>query len=230
MNKFKNIIEERKRIIRKLDKEYDQLWAAKRNLGYITLDKPLRHGWYKHLDLREDVAKRKDAHIFEEILKVAGHKVWGRDVKHLEKVWKKHKKKNRNWQYPGLFWVFKEDFDKLSPKAKKWFEGYDWSWSKYRRGSVKRYRCKVPPYFFRFVYTKAFIVKRKIIDPTIEQRMDEIEEKFYNQELYRLSRYGWKYKWKNYNYHKRCRRLTRVALQNYDEDKYDKMVYRRLDW
>jgi len=225
------VIEERKKIVRKLEKESRRLWTAQSNLGYIILDKPIRNGWHKELKLRDDIAKRKDADLFKEILKVAGYKVWGRDIKHLEKVWTKERKKNHRIQYPGMRIITKYERNKLSYDAKKWLEGYDWYWTK-EKGTVKRYRCKVPSHFFQLVYTRAFITKLKIFDPLIDSRLEEIEEKLLNQELYKYQYSECRHylNWGNEDYNKRIRRKTKMALRNYDEDKYDKMLFRKVNW
>ena len=56
-----NKIEEKEALVRKIRKELIKLWKADSELGLIPLEKPIRHGWYKHLVLRKDIARREDA-------------------------------------------------------------------------------------------------------------------------------------------------------------------------
>jgi hypothetical protein len=53
----------------KLSFKETSLYEAKRKLGKVELDPPIRAGWEKSFVLREDCAKREDAHIYRTILK-----------------------------------------------------------------------------------------------------------------------------------------------------------------
>ena len=204
-----NTIERREKEVRALKKERDKLYRALRELGYVSLEKPLRYGWYKHLVLRDDIARRKDAAIFQEILDVCGNDVWGRDKKQVEKSWDRENRINKYLQFPGFKMIEKIEFNKLSVKAKQWFDGYDWHWS-VGYGFVKRYHCQVPGYYFKITYTKAFITKKRVVNPRIEKRIEEINEKLSTNEYYKYAINH--YKWISSFYHKRERQKAKLMI------------------
>ena len=76
----------REREVRSIHAELDRWYSAKWDLGEYKLSKPIKNGWYKHLTLRDDVARRKDAYIFQNVLDIAGIWIWGRDKKHADKA------------------------------------------------------------------------------------------------------------------------------------------------
>lgn len=222
----------------KLEKEYRALWKeyrnlsnAKRNLGLIKLEKPIRSGWYKHLTLRDDISRRKDADILEEVLKIAGTKIWGRDRKHADKVWNKTNKRDEKIQFPGIRKIPKWDFDKLSIHAKKWFKPYDVRY-KFGYGGYRRFYCIVPRFYFKIAYSKAFITHRKVIDPLIEKRLDEIEHMIFYGKY--LALHNSQCKYSNYYdkefVHRKNRRQYKSALKNYDEDKFDRLSTIKTRW
>lgn len=168
-----NKYEERAKEYRRLRKRWRELQDAKFNLGWVILDKPKRHGFYKELVLREDIAKRKEAPIYLEILEATKVKLWGSSLKRLEKSWVEQSLRNKRIQYPGIQAIEKKEYDLLSGKAKRFFI--------FRRSEVfngyrtNLYISKLPAYFFKFKISRAYIFKRRIIDSEIEREIKEIE-------------------------------------------------------
>lgn len=226
-----NIIEERQKEARRLMREMRKLWKARQDLGYIELDKPVRHGWFKHLTLRDDIARRKDAPVFRRVLELSGIEIWGRDKQHADKLWKSRQNRNGVVQYPGMRKLSQKHFKRLSPRVAKWYEGFEWHY-RVGEGNTKRYYCRVPSYFFVPTYTKAYITKRQIVDPDIESRLSEIDRILTSNEYYGL--YEWNY-WhrrndKPFNFHRRLRHRVKNALADYDEANFDRQVYQKIDW
>lgn len=225
-----NKVAQREKLVRKLQRESHQLYAAKLNLGYVYLEKPIRHGWHKHLILREDVSRRVDANVFLEILDICGTECWGRDKRHADKVWDRESKKIHEIQFPGFQRVNSISYAKLSRKAKTWFILYGSCWH-YRHGYLKQYQCVVPRHFFKLAYTRAYITKRMIVDSMLDKRLAEIESELRSNMLYKHSEnagYGkW---WMTDQYHRKVRRRTKVALLQYDEARFDQMIYRDYNW
>ena len=79
--------EYRKKEVILIQKELKKLHRAQWNLGSYELDKPIRHGCYKHFKLRDDIARRKDFEVFQSVIDVAGLSVWGRNKKHVGYTW-----------------------------------------------------------------------------------------------------------------------------------------------
>ena len=226
MNRYKNIKWFREKRFRALSRERHQLLLASFSLGYLPLEKPLKHGWFKHLALRDDIARRKDASVFLEILKVSGMDIWGRDKKHADKVWNETSKQDKEVQFPGIRKLNQRAFDKLSPKAQKWYEGFDWYWCPFR-GHIKRYYCRVPRYYFKLAYTRGYITKRKIVDPQLERRMAEVEAELQSNEYFDSYTNYYRSSWRSFQHHKRVRRRVKQSLSAYDEEHFDRETYVR---
>lgn len=225
-----NSLELKKKELRALLNEQQRLWQAQANLGYIVLEKPIRHGWYKHLVLRDDVSRRSDAHIFQEILDRCGTECWGHDKAHADKVWDRFSRSNLEIQFPGIKKINSRVLSRLSPKARKWFLGYDWCWSR-RHGFLKRYHCQVHRHYFKIAYTRAYITKRGIIDADIESRLEEIDSILKSNKYYALTKINGEGKWwMTFNHHKRVRRQLKVALSQYDEDNFDRLVFKDYNY
>ena len=224
-----HIKEIRQREIRKLNRETDRLYDAQSALGLMKLEKPIRHGWIRHLKLREDIEVRKDAAIFQEIVKKCSVEVWGTDKKDADRNWVRFHKHNRQVQYPGLHLLIGEKIKTVSDKARLMFDGLDWQWI-YRKGYVKRYICKAPRHYFITAYSRCYVTHLQVVDPDIKSRLEEIgnllnDNKYY-AEAYRVNLY--KNKWMPYKYHKRKRKRVKDVMKNYNEEEFDRRVYRPL--
>lgn len=218
-----NTIIQRESHARKIHKELNKLYQAKFNLALIPLDKPVRHGWFKYLVLREDVARRKDAAVFQEILDVCGRCVWGRDKPKADEEWERYQKADRDWQWAGLAWITKKMINRLSPKAKQYFVEYEWKWTPWE-GSIKRYYCHVPKYFYVPTYEKAYVTHLQAVDSELESQIAHLENQLLGDDLYVYSRYArnnWPSKWWKQKEARRGRRKARMFLNRYDEVEYD---------
>lgn len=226
-----NDIEKKKKQVRKIQKEIYRLYESRRNISTEKLEKPIRYGWYIHLTLREDILKRKDAHVYQEILDVCGEWVWGRNKQDVNKNWEHYKRHRKDWQWAGMCWIDKGKYQALSEAAKKHFRAYEWDWNPWR-GTIYRYYCLMPKYYCVTKFTKAYVTHRQVADGTLDSQMTELEEKLLNKPLYRFSYYaGNNYdgdKWWRKRFHKRVRQRSRAALKNYDEEHFDKMSIKAL--
>jgi len=223
-----NKVEYRKKEVKSIEKEINNLFNAQQNLGSYLLDKPVHKGCFKHLILRDDISRRKDAFIFQNIIDVAGVEVWGSNEKDADKSWMYQMKQNNNVYEPGLIKINDKEYEKLLPKAKQYFEGFEAAWSHWR-GSEMIYYSRVPRYYFTTGYTKAFITHRKIIDPELQEKMDELEALIMRSGYYQ---YSWnvgyyKDKWAKPFSQKKMRRKTNMILNNLDKnDEVDEFVYK----
>ena len=206
----KEAIESRIRMVNRLEKELQEINAAYQSLGYITLEKPLRNGWYKTLCLRSDILRSKKAKAYQEVLETVLVKVWGREKKHADKRWNKYFRSGYyNYQRPGIKRLSKKEYDKLSTRAKKCFVSI-----RVKRYSVYRtmYSCVIPRYYFVESYERAYITEYKVTSTELESRSKEIDEILDRRELRRYSKY-FNYKYRlYYNPHKGKRRRIRMKL------------------
>lgn len=224
------IAEIRRKRVRAMEKELQRLFIAKRNQGFQMLEKPIKDGWFKHLALREDVTRRKDAQVFQEIIDRCGLEIWGSDKRQADKNWNRFHSRNNENGIPGLELLYGEKLVGISKKARMYFDGYDWQWMSYS-GYVKRYFCKAPRHFFVTKYSKSYITKVNIIDPELNRRIDELESEFNENGLYQLRMsLPFHQRWKPYNYHGRKRKRVKDQLKKYDEMDFDYWSNKSVDY
>lgn len=230
MKHWDHIGKREKRIIA-IDRELKKLYKAWYSLGYKKLDKPIRNGWIKHLILREDVARRKEAHVLQEIINRCGAELWGSTKHQADKNWQRYHSSHKNDRVKdGLELLFGEKLVGMSKKARMYFDGYDWKWMTYR-GYVKRYYCKVPRHYFETTYSRSFIRAVQIRDPELERQMAELESEYFKDELYK-HRIRFEGKWNPipYRYHRRKRKRMKDQLKKYDEMDFDYWVNKPLSF
>lgn len=228
--RFANKIEQKETRARQIQQQLNVLHRAHGNLGKIPLQKPIRNGWYKHLVLRADISRRKDAYVFQEILEVCARWVWGSDKKMANKRWTHNIKHNKDWQWAGLAWITRDKYKVLSAKAKRYFVAYEWKWTPWQ-GSMKRYYCHVPKYYFVTAYEKAFITHRRVVNSELERKIAELENQLLSNELYPYSwnaNNDWVNKWWRKRDRRKIRHRAKMALRAYDEERYDQLVGKAL--
>jgi len=210
-----HITAQRKAQVRHLEQELQVLRRAWYNLGYVPLDKPIRNGWYKHLVLRQDVARRQDAHVFQEILNACARWVWGQDKPMANRRWQHNAKSNTNWQWAGLAYITKERFQALSPRAQRYFVAYEWKWTPWQ-GSLRRYYCLVPQYYYVTAYAKAYLTHKRVIDSQLQHQIHQLENQLLGNELYAHTqkpiRFGTS-KWSRRRTNRQARQRAKVALK-----------------
>ncbi|MEL6557622.1 MAG: hypothetical protein AAFQ94_05515 [Bacteroidota bacterium] len=220
--KYWDRIAKREKRILAIDRELKKLYKAWSSMGYKKLDKPIKDGWIKHLALREDVARRKDAHVFQQIIDRCGAEVWGSTKQRADQNWQRYHSGHKSDQVKdGLELLFREKLVGMSKKARMYFDGYDWKWM-IHRGYVKRYYCKVPRHYFVTTYSRSYIRAIQIRDSELERQIAELEAENFRDELYRhwMKSAG---KWNTvpYNYHRRKRKRVKDQLKKYDEIDFD---------
>ena len=80
--------------LRALDRERQELWEKKRNLGWIELNPPVMRGWKRFFVLRDDVAESIYATFFQNILDKINTTVFSN-----RKDFKVRKKRLKRWKY-----------------------------------------------------------------------------------------------------------------------------------
>lgn len=227
-----NIKEQRLSHMRQAEKECSKLYLARFNLALIPLEKPIRYGWYRHLELRDDILRRKDAAVFQEILNVCGSEQWGKTKLEIDDQWERITWCKDYWQWPGFRRIGKRAYRKLSVRAKKYFVKYEVHWNPWQ-GSVKRYYCHVPEYFFVPKYTKAYVTHLQSVDSELDSKIAKLNNELLSDDLYDISRRGksdWPNKWMRKRNARRIRHRVRTALILYDEDRYDACMGKALDY
>lgn len=228
-----DIADQRKSQIRKIKKEWVKLHAAKRNLAKIPLDKPIRYGWYKQLALREDVARRIDADVFQEILEVCGRWVWARTKGLADEQWEHLlRSRRRNWQWGGFARVSKHRYNELSPAAQKYFTAYEWRWTPWQ-GSIHKFYCHVPKSYYILTYKKAYITHLQSVDSELDSKIAELENQMRKNEFYPYSWWasnGWPNKYMRKWVNRKARHQVKRALHDYEEENFDGLMRRSVSY
>lgn len=200
---------QRQRELRLIRKEEVRLTKVLKELGYEKLAKPIRHGWYLRPVPRDDVRWREDEEAFHEIAQETGKWIWGRNKKHTRANFERaHNAKQSMLRYPGLDWVLKDKFETLTPTAQKMCmrvsNGYSSGWQCYLA------------YFFRPSFDRAFITHRKVIDHSILQRMDELDQYTFRKGYYKLAYgYSWPGKYVRKERIRKDRRRAKREIQHF---------------
>jgi hypothetical protein len=226
-----DIADQRKSQVRKLKKEWVKLQTARRNLAKIPLDKPIRYGWYKQLVLREDVSRRIDAAVFQEILDMCGRHVWAKTRRLADERWEDLvRTRRRNWQWCGFARISKHRYNELSPGARKYFTAYEWKWTPWQ-GSIQRYYCHVPKCYFVLTYKKAYITHLQSVDSELDSKIASLENQMRQDEFYPYSWWAansWPNKFMRKWEIRNARRRARMALRQYDEATFDQLTYKGI--
>lgn len=222
----KHFITRQQQDVLTLEKELEKLRHAQYNLGYMVLDKPLRDGWIRTFKLRSDLERNKHAKVYREVINSIVIKIWGREKKYADKSWERaFKEANRNIQRPGIKYLNEKEFDKLSLKAKKHFH---FTFRRMYHKYEKVFFCTLPKYYFTTTYERAYITSRNIISPEIERRIQEINEilskpEYFKHSIYHSGRYR-----SALSPHKRLRRKTNMALNEFDFDRLEELRNRNV--
>ena len=205
--------------IRSIRREQDRLDRIMGSLGYEELEKPIRHGWYMFPVLREDIANRQDAEVFQEVIDACGVTVWGRTKKRARAELDRRVRFPGFFRSPGIDEIYEKKYNELSLRAKKYFDGpYGYSFS-------PKYRCTVPGFFYVSKFKRAYITHRKIIDHAIRQRMDELEGMLWRKGYFKQV-YGWAgvSKWKRKRDQQKIRRDGRRQVQRYVKGEVEEVI------
>jgi hypothetical protein len=153
--------------------EEDKLNTIRKNLGYRELPKPVQHGYNAYLVLREDIARRDDAFIYQHLIDEYSYETWSKTPEFYIK------KKNYILDKTPKFKHIDENlYDRLNLRVKKFFyhdKSKDFkSWD----GSVrKKYICSLPPYYFVMKVKKSYLTHEKIVDNELERQINFIKDK-----------------------------------------------------
>lgn len=171
----------------KIQRELDELYDIKWNQNLVPYDKPVKNGYKKVFDLRDDIKNRDDAWVFYKCLELVGKTVWSRD--------KSFKKKIRKGKYefvsPGFGYISEKIYEVLHPAVKKYFSEISYGHKDYN-AYWKRYSCHVPSFFFIIKIKPNYVTHYREHDSVIETKIAEKNDllwsaKFYNVNTWKRS-------------------------------------------
>jgi len=167
--------QQEKAVIR-LKMEGEKIWTAMNNQSLVELEEPIHRGYNAEWILRSDIAKRDDAHVFQEALDACKGSVWSKNPEFRFK-----NSKTKRWEAinPKMHALNKEKYEALSPSAKKFFFETTRSNKYWRVGYYdKEYRCTLS-YELVVKISKSFITHRREHDNILYQMDAENEKMMY---------------------------------------------------
>ncbi|WP_034060521.1 hypothetical protein [Lacinutrix jangbogonensis] len=190
-----NIKEQRQKEVRCLQKRQRDIWKLQRELGYIKLKTPIRHGWYKEIVITEKVDRYKNKAAILEIYNEIQRSYWGRTKEEAEKKWRN--KTSKYLIYKEFPTLNKKQFNSLSYKAQYMCTAFP-----YKNECKKlklRFYIRIPKGAYRIKYTRAYTTYRKRIDPELIRTDDFIASQLSKKGYYNITEAvnPWKSKWDN---------------------------------
>ncbi len=203
--------EDRDKQLLALDKEEDELYKQRRNLGWIELHPPVMRGWKRYFVLRDDVAKGKQAAFFESILSKINTTQYSyrKDFKVKKRKWgKKVHVVKEQYLFSPTPYYFNEM--KFTEAEKQFFE--ERVVEDKRTGKLNRIFVFTEPWRFVLRVRPNIITKTRVRDEVIESRINEIRNHLDRNALWgrlvHLSNGSW------YNPHKEIKARERNPLTN----------------
>jgi hypothetical protein len=182
-----------KKEVYSINKELQLIWKQQQNLGYSKLEKPIRHGWFKELEITPNVERYKNEKAIIEIYNKLEKKHWGSSKDKATEKWQNQV--SEYLIYKELPTLSKKQFNKLSDKAQKLCVPYQF---KNKNKKIRtRFYVKFPKATYKIRFKRAYITHRKRIDPKLEKRQAFLENKLKRQGYYEENEkeYGYKCLW-----------------------------------
>lgn len=180
---------------------------AQRVLGWVELEKPRFAGYKKNLVLRDDIARRDDALVFQEIIDRFGAEVYSRRKDFLHYCGWSRKKEVRNAYVRDLA---PNVYLNLSPQLKKWFTTEP---QKVRYSHKPVHVCVVPEFFFAQKISRHYITKVREFDETLKKEESELD--FFakkNPRFSKMDRWYYGHGWTAPKWYRRCKNREEKSL------------------
>tara|TARA_R110002020_G_scaffold123630_1_gene280357 strand:+ start:2387 stop:3076 length:690 start_codon:yes stop_codon:yes gene_type:complete len=176
------------RELRRLYTKLRKIYKAQRELGWIELDKPIYLGYAKGFVLRDDISRRKDAQVFEDILKHINTFVTCKNKDFMAKPWNSKKKE----PIPHtLSTLSKKVYNKLPTNQQKHFYHY---YSHKKKEWVYKF---TNDYYFVPKIEKNYAYKVREHDADLDAQEAEIDNYIQNNNLW--PKIGKVMGWKTHN-------------------------------
>jgi hypothetical protein len=162
----RQFITERNKRLRAMDKLRWELWDQMKDLEWIDLPEPIFVGYERTLVIRDDYTRRKDAHLYEELLTHVQNSIRCKRKNFTFKCRKTHK-----WVEQKLYpkKLKHKEYTRLPSNLQRMFYStYD-----YRRGT-KSYEL-MNPYYFQVKTSKHYVTRVKGYDGDLVRREAEID-------------------------------------------------------
>lgn len=205
----------------KLLNRRSEINKAQKALGYVELEKPYQYGFNAYLTLREDVARREDAHVYQYLIDNYSYQTFSKDGVFSGK------KKKHYWDNTPKFKLISEaEYLKVEPKYVKFFHHERTNNDRRWDGTVRKYyRCYFEPHYLVMKVVKNFITHKKVIDGELEREEQFVRDKIWDLEMIMKPWYEGYVVYAKHYQNKQLRRKDKVNLKknlsiDYDDEKY----------
>lgn len=222
-----NIKEERLKEIRRLQNRQWDIWKLQRELGFIELEKPIRHGWFKEIIITEKVDRYKNKAAILELYNKIERYYWGRTKEEAENKWQNQTSKHLIYkEFPT---ISKKQFNRLSFKAQCMCTAFQ-----FRNENKKlrvRFYIRIPKGAYRIKHARAYITHRKRIDPELIRENDFINSQFNKKGYYNIYEaiISWKDDW-NLTHHKQEKLKTKRDLKGLKKYTLRDIINETISW
>jgi hypothetical protein len=222
-----NIKEQRLKEVRRLQNRQWDIWKLQRELGYIKLKEPIRHGWYKEIIITERIERYKNKAAILEIYNKIQKYYWGRTKEEAEKKWQNQTSKHLIYkEFPT---ISKKQFNKLSFKAQCMCTAFQ-----FRNENKKlrvRFYIRIPKGAYRIKHARAYITHRKRIDPELIREDDFIKSQFNKKGYYNIyeAMNAWKDDW-NLTHFKQEKLKTKRHLKALKKYALEDVLNNKSSW
>lgn len=193
--KPKHLKEQRAKEVRGIQKKQWELSTEIRNLGYIKLPKPLRHGWFKEIVITYNIDRYRNKKYILELYKIIEKTFWGKTKEEADKQW--FHQVSKYLIYKNFPTISKKQFNRLTPKAQAMCTVYQYRND--QKKLKKRFYIRIPKGAYKVKYTRAYITHSKKIDPLLESEYALLEQQLLKRTYYKANQKlcGWysKDKW-----------------------------------
>ena len=151
--------------------EEDKLEEIKRNLGYRELEKPVHHGYEAFFVLRDDIARRADAYVFQHLIDNYTTTTWSKTKEFYIKK-KRYHIDNR----PTFTTISERQYTNLDLRVKKYFF-HDKEYPRWDGTIMRWFCCGIPPYYLVMKIRKSYLTHERVIDSELERQLNFVGDK-----------------------------------------------------
>ncbi|NQX78733.1 hypothetical protein [Gilvibacter sp.] len=203
----------------------------KRKLGYVALEKPIRHGWFREVVITRRVERyRYKAAIMEVFAKMQTYH-WGKTKADAQEQWDEATR--GFYIHRNLPTLSKRQFNKLSQKAQGLCTPFQFRHEKSHK-LITRFYVRIPKGVYKIKFSRAYVTHSRIVDPEIESELDWIDSQLLKPGFYEaeqvLNRYHWDHKFDNYLRFKKENKQVKQTLRNLKHYPADQLIKEDVSW
>ncbi|WP_047548966.1 hypothetical protein [Psychroserpens sp. Hel_I_66] len=216
-----NIKKQREKEVRHLLERQWEIWDLERELGFIKLERPIRHGWYKEIVITHKIELYKNQKYILEVYDKIEKFVWARTKEKADFQWQH--KTSQYLIYNDIPTLSKKQYNRLSDKAKSLCVPFQYYTE--RRKLRIRFYLKIPKGAYKIKFTRAYNTHQKRIDPCLISEKAFIENQLKRPGYYNINEafYRWKNHW-NFKEYKQIKLKEKRRLNDLKKTPIDDVI------